>query len=505
MISVKKIISTAAIAVLSVSLFALPKSLTGLVEDVDNYMDVNSWSDVEFNKYFGFMGYNDPNGLAANDFNAGLATRIGKLYTGFFFAGNLAGSHTKTVTGTSTTTVGDTTYNANGKTSTTEGTDSHTFELASLIGLGNFSAGNIALNGLAVRPSIRYKANDDNTTWESGKVVNELTKDDYTYKDNKNNWSLTPAVAVGFNTELGGLKLTPRGEFSLGLNVNNTKYEKKGTESDASVSTNNTSSYTNTVVSLSFGTGLELPKAEDSIATTSFDFDVGLSINNPTSKTHNYSKTASTETTNDTKTNRHGTKYVSVSSGWTTTVKPNEKLGIVFKGELPVWMSFSNNESKITSSNTINGTTTDTVYYANNATTKNSSVSIYPNLYASLSYKATNKLTFKVGADVTLPYWTLSSNKVTTYDSTAEERKETNTTKTTNSYFTAPDNDFSLTWESGFRFDLTENVAFDCDWNIVGDLFTNFSQTPSLKNSSFWDGMGKICFHDLSFLVSVKF
>ena len=121
-----------------------------------------------------------------------------------------------------------------------------------------------------------------------------------------------------------------------------------------------------------------------------------------------------------------------------------------------------------------------------------------------LSYKATNKLTLKVGADVNLPNWVIDNKTEITYDGTTEERKEVSTVKTSDAEFKAPNTDFNLTWNSGFRFDLTENVAFDCNYNVVGDLFTTNFTAPRLVGN-FWTSIGSICFHQLDFLVSVKF
>ena len=431
MISVKKIISIAAVAALSVSLFAQshtipahgnPESLTGLVGDVDNYMNVNSWSDVEFNKFYGFMGYNDPATLLGNAFNAGFATRIGKIYTGYYFAGNFVGSEFKTSN--------ETTKNEDGEVTTEEkskalgGTGANKFEFATLIGLGNFNVGSFSLGNLAVRPAIRYVGNNA-TDFASGKSVDKDAKTDGTGKVNTNKSTIWPEVAVGFNTELNGLKLSPRGKFGIQFINDSEKEESKGTNNDVAYSSKETTSNSNPVVIFGFGTDLELPKSEGSIATTSFAFDADFEFNNPTYKYYKYAKNGDNESTQDTKTKKHGTKYVQLSSGWATTVKPDEKVTLSFAAGIPVLFTFTNDEEKTTKITTTNGTSADPVVsYKNLNTIKESKVEIYPTLSTGLSYKATNKLTLKVGADVNLPHWVNTSTTTITYDKTTEERKE---------------------------------------------------------------------------------
>jgi len=52
--------------------------------DVDNSLDVHFYSNVEFDKWFGFVGY----GTAARPVRLGYATRFGDLYLGTYYTGN---------------------------------------------------------------------------------------------------------------------------------------------------------------------------------------------------------------------------------------------------------------------------------------------------------------------------------------------------------------------------------------------------------------------------------
>ena len=54
--------------------------------DVDDYLDVNEWSNVQPTKVFGFLSY----GTSGTDkINTGFAMPVGKFYLGAFFGGQL--------------------------------------------------------------------------------------------------------------------------------------------------------------------------------------------------------------------------------------------------------------------------------------------------------------------------------------------------------------------------------------------------------------------------------
>lgn len=54
--------------------------------DVDDFMGVNDWSGVEYEKFFGFVAYNAT--ASSNGFNAGFAKNVKDNYLGLWFAGN---------------------------------------------------------------------------------------------------------------------------------------------------------------------------------------------------------------------------------------------------------------------------------------------------------------------------------------------------------------------------------------------------------------------------------
>lgn len=108
MISLKKIITVAAAAVLSLSVFAQASktniATAGLFgNDVDDYMDVCYWSGVKPENFFAYFGM-DSN-RAGNTYNIGFAKQFSKVYWGTYYSGNLGSTKKTTTTTDSNTTV----------------------------------------------------------------------------------------------------------------------------------------------------------------------------------------------------------------------------------------------------------------------------------------------------------------------------------------------------------------------------------------------------------------
>lgn len=95
MISLKKVFVAAAVATLGFGLFAQSSktnaATAGLFStDVDNFVDVNEWSTVNPEKFFGYFGMNDGN------YNVGFAKQFEKFYWGTYYDGNIGDSSKKT-------------------------------------------------------------------------------------------------------------------------------------------------------------------------------------------------------------------------------------------------------------------------------------------------------------------------------------------------------------------------------------------------------------------------
>lgn len=263
---------------------AVPTSQSGLVSEVGDYMDVNSWQSVQFDKLFTHVGYN-----INNRFNAGLATRLGKVYIGGFFYGNFIDS-TTTTTKASKTKVTKSETNVSGQ----------VFQLSGLIGIGN----------LGIKPSILFSPKSGNSTTKTTNDGNSTTV-------TTNSYEIYPQVDVGFNLSLAGLALTPHAHLGFDF------YPNKTTRKDTTTSYGGTS---NTWTMLGFGTGLELPKKDGSIITHSFSADLDFAFR---SKTKSFSGTS-------TSTGEDGFTLGAFTLGWTGNLALADNLSVKFASTLPI-------------------------------------------------------------------------------------------------------------------------------------------------------------------------
>ena len=269
------------------TMLASPASPSGLVSEVDDYMDVNSWQSVQFDKLFTHVGYN-----INNQFNAGLATRLGKVYTGVYFYGNLIDS-------TTTTTKAPKYKQTTSKTNK----PGQVFQLSGLIGIGN----------LGIKPSILFSP-------KSGNYTTKTTIDGKSTTETTNSYEIYPQVDVGFNLSLDSLVLTPHAH--LGFDFYPNKTTTKATKTTYSGTSN-------TWTMLGFGTGLELPKKDGSIITHSFSADLDFAFR---SKTKGFSG-------DKTVTGEDGLTYGAFTLGWTGAIALADNLSVKLNSTLPIeWM-----------------------------------------------------------------------------------------------------------------------------------------------------------------------
>nr|MCR5285253.1 hypothetical protein [Treponema sp.] len=112
MITFKKCMVVAALATLSLGLFAETKepvsktnaATAGIFStDLDDFTNVNSWSNVNPKDFYLYFGMDNGLSNLASSYDIGFAKYFKKIYWGTYFSGNL-GTSTNT-----TTTVGGTT------------------------------------------------------------------------------------------------------------------------------------------------------------------------------------------------------------------------------------------------------------------------------------------------------------------------------------------------------------------------------------------------------------
>lgn len=170
--------------------------------DVDDYMGVNDWSNVEFDKWFGFVGYN----FDGNKFNMGYATKLKDNYLGFYFGGYGADFTMKSRFSSDTDAVPNSyTYQA---------TSTEQYAFALLFGTAK---------GIGIKASVYYAPTQDNGN-DSNYNKPDTSKDAYTSLDV---WELYADLQVG----LGDEKAT---HFEIGLDSNVAKASSNQGYTDAS-------------------------------------------------------------------------------------------------------------------------------------------------------------------------------------------------------------------------------------------------------------------------------
>ena len=186
--------------------------------DVDNYMNVNNYGDVEFDKWFGYLRGNW-NGTIA----LGYATKFGDIYLGGYYTGNIFRSDTNETKRLTTTwdpvlqqldtREDETTY-----TQTTTNTNNNIEALIGVAGMGikvGFSENittyntpyNVSRNGTNTTRISTVTQNADGSITYSG-------NDSINYEESTS--SLTPSVQWGMKLNLGSGTLAPR----VNANVN---------------------------------------------------------------------------------------------------------------------------------------------------------------------------------------------------------------------------------------------------------------------------------------------
>jgi hypothetical protein len=214
------------------------KATAGLFgTDVDDYMSYHWYSGVEFDKYFGFTGYNSPEdfGLSWGTVGIGYARRFGGIYLGAYYNGNIAanvnnnGSNWNSGHNTDTETI-DAVYDANGnlygKTTTTAKGGNGVYSqndvslLLGIAGMG-FKVGfkeNIITRETAVNTEVKTETPSASTITYN----NELDSASYIKGD------IVPSIGWGMGLDVGSLSIRPYVDAEVGFHQENddtiTKY-----------------------------------------------------------------------------------------------------------------------------------------------------------------------------------------------------------------------------------------------------------------------------------------
>lgn len=412
--------------------------------DTDDFMDVNSWSGVAPENFFGTLGYSyGPN------LNLGVAKNIGGFYFGAYLNGDLGLNFTSVSGKTETSSSGTTTSS---KISSFSDRTSD-FELSALIGIGD---------NLGIKARFYYDGDDDSISTSTETAGSSS-------KEYKKQQVIRPQVSVGYNTKVNNLSLKNFGSFYIRVNQDATK--------DATTDTNNTK----TDYALGGGTTIAFPKKNNISQELGGTLWWDIQGRKPTD--------VSTAASDDV------TKYfhteISFYPSYKITYDKIERLSLGAKISCPIYIEFDSSTQTV---KTI-GSSIVTKKYTN-------TLKFFPFLYLGLQYQAIpEKLTINAGASVSTPDLTATFAGGNTNDSGTETSVSTKTTT-----WAGRDSTGGLILSTGFTYVLAKTVTFDCSYNILGDLLSSTlnSSWANGSGTSVWNNVNLVLFHQLNLQLSVK-
>lgn len=412
--------------------------------DVDDFMDVNSYTNVQPEKFFGFLGYNyDDTYNTGVGFNFGFAKQFKPFYLGYWFGG--------TVDGFTMESVFDDTDKANKTDYEYNAEASRSYTGAVLLGFDKF----------AVKTSMLYNPKDGKGYYSKL----EPDSGDSTIKS-ADTYEIYFDVQVGLAT-----KLAPH--FEIGLD---SWVEKAYDNSNGTVDKSFYDLY------LRGGITKDL-KSNDDIFTHSWDFDLDTRWRiKPIVQNEN--DDGSDENIGE------ANNLIQLSATYNVELTATDKLTLGASIGLPLkfGMIWDPEYTKA-----IKG---DKVYGNRNISTD---ILFVPTLDFGVQYAAVpNKFQLNAGTNIEIGTigWNIDATQFRKSDSSSVDSTSTDVTFGYNS------EDFSTSWTCGFTAFFGKNVTLDASYNILEDL-TNNSIDYSSKND-IWETAQAIFVHKLEFLVTVK-
>ena len=415
--------------------------------EVDDFMNVNGWSTVKPEKFFGYVGYD----MGLGGIDIGFAKQFAPFYWGLSFDGTLGKLQSVSIN------------NAVAGSKSTELTvdATNTFVLQSLFGFGIFG----------FRAGLNYAPVSVDNKDETSGGVRTVTKEEV--------YTVFPELAFGFNAEAGSLTLSPWARLGLQANVAKSSTEVDGELTILSNSVTIGTAVYNTAYNLvlALGTGIELAPKDN----VNQRFDVGLGLRGGI--------LPSKSVTGSTKVISKGAvdSDLKIDLAYKVTYAPTEKVALGFRAALPLGIKFKNGAK------TQDGTAI--AYNVENYFTLTPILGVGAEFWVKPEKFRIN-LGFTAGLN---PFGWKIAQAVD-----ADRNKNTTTTFLFNHTGTIGD----ITWGSGFTWNIAKKVQFDVNWEIINGIFKNFTTKGKINNyetsDGFWGNMNKLFFHDLSFLIAVK-
>jgi hypothetical protein len=386
--------------------------------DVDNYLDVNYWSSVEFGKWFGFItgGFYDAEGYGFTPFaiDLGYATKFGKIYLGTRYVGNIMQTTGDGGPAVSTEEI-EVDYPAlpysipdETRTTTTysQGWYNSTNQIDIVVGFGNMG---ISAGFFESITTNKFDAPDGTTTTKT--VTHETGETVYTnqvieYVDTRGH--LFPSLGFGMNLNIGKMALKPYVGLGLDIFKDRLIENRRGVDPtytytvyDNGITTlgGEEVSYSGEnngymIPSITIGATLELPAKDTSSMTVSLEYGLGIGIYSNdydagVSGTAKGDVSYSGERTVTRYIDRTVTRYTSeidfidksyfshaITPSFVTTKDMNDlKLG--FKAELPINMTFTTEDRYRETYNTTKTEYDWAIYLQDNSTTTTKAISGY--------------------------------------------------------------------------------------------------------------------------------
>ena len=438
-----------------------PKSMTSkstndlFGTDVNDYLDVNEWSNVKPEKVFGFLSYEKA--MPSHVLNFGVAVPVaGKFYLGTFFNGQVGSWESKKTT----TKDGKTQDSTTTKTSDTKGWSGSVL----------FGFDNIGIIG--------------HLSYTPGSATNESTID----KKNKgkktdSSFNLETGLKAGMNIKgPNDMLFKTSAELALTSKVNKTVRNNTGSPSYKGLK--DESEYT---LWLKGGVGFDFAHNGTVTQGANFALNTGWNIYPTTIYDQNDPKKILKVS---------GKLYDSIEldSAWQLTYEPEGgKVVLKAKVGVPVKFTFAAAHDY-----TEEITSTQTKVY-NTQRKYRTGINFTPSFNLGLTYAPISKFRFNVGAAFKVPTfgWTIDTTKHR--NSGDGKLNDNRTDKTVTWEFKTADGNITLS--PGFTWFISQNITFDAYWNL-GSTLNNF--TIDFSSGNIWDKLGKFIGQEIGFLLSVK-
>ena len=437
-----------------------PKSMTSestkdlFGTDVNDYLDVNEWSNVKPEKVFGFLSY-EKTGDGALNF--GVAVPVaGKFYLGTFFGGQVGKWESTKTTVKDGKTQDDT---------VTQTSDTNGWSGSVLFGFDNI--------GIIGRLSYTPKSPNSITVDKKAKTTTT-----------KNQFDLETGLKAGMNIKgPNDMLFKTSAELALTSKVNKTIINTTGSSPTKDLTDD--SVYT---LWLKGGVGFDFAHNGTVTQGASFALNTGWNI---------YPTVVREDPSTKITTKQSGRLYdtIEFAPAWQLTYEP-EGGKVVLKAKVDVPVTFGFGAAYDYTVTTSSGSQNKNYNIKREYQT---GINFVPKFSLGLTYAPISKFRFNVGAEFHVPNfgWTITTTQHRNLGDGKPSAGGTDKTVT----WTFNTKDGKLDLGTGFTWLISQNITFDAYWDFGGAL-KNFS--INFSNPNIWDKLGKFIGTNIGFLLSVK-